>query len=143
MEALRYSVSEIRRKLRNGSSIKDIERMHPIFNNKYPRLFNMMMERYDDKEFMQILNKMIESMEQVHDGLYTQEEMDKKIGFDLARQFVYPNLDMTSETEAYEAERRMRESDDLEARVAKKDARHYEEIRIEQEKKEKELLFES
>lgn len=135
MEAIKNAVFQIRRDRRNGLSRKELEERYENFNKNYPRLFTMIADNLQE-DYMDILNKMLASVEQVQDGLYTQEEMDKKIGFDLAKHFVYPNIDMSRETEI--TEKLIKESEDLEDKIAKRDQRHYEEIRREQLQKEEE-----
>lgn len=88
---IREIVKQIKSHVTEG---KDLSKFSE-FKEKYPKLFAMLVEngKYDD-----MMNYMLESLEKVENGQVEREEMDKEVGGHLAKEYIYPNIDMTKET---------------------------------------------
>lgn len=77
-------------------SKNQIESKYSVLIKRYPSLYSIMTSNKPYR--MEILERMISSMKLIRRGLRTQEEMDKEIGFLLAQEYVYPNIDMSKES---------------------------------------------
>lgn len=110
------NIKRMKYQVRNGVSTSSIEKDFSEFKTSYPKLYAMILE---DGDYDHILDALLEAADAVKSGETTQEEMDKTVGFKLAQKYVYPNIDMHKETRDYVA-KQMRESDELENKIAAK-----------------------
>lgn len=118
---LKAIIRRMQYQVRNNFSEKNIEIHFADFKISHPKLYGMILENgdYDD-----MLDSLIGAADAVKNGEVTQEKMDEVIGFKLAQQYVYPNLDMHKETQEYVANQ-MKEIEKIEeestARIRKWD----------------------
>jgi hypothetical protein len=95
IEDIKKSVDSIRNDLIRNRSKEDIEKKYKKFIEDYPKLFVMIVE--NSPGYMEILNRMFEGAKLIEDGDSTQDDMDKVVGLELAKEYVYPIIDMTKE----------------------------------------------
>jgi|GEM_PF-3873229 hypothetical protein len=94
-DELLKTTHQIKSELRAKFPLSYFETKYKTLKEDYPYLFDMLLE--NSEHSMEILKKMIISLRLIQDGNRTVEEMDKIIGYELAKEFVYEKLDMTEE----------------------------------------------
>lgn len=94
LNQVKKTVVEISEYVKNGLEEEEIKNKYSDFVKQYPTLFMMIVE---NGNYMEIFDKMIEAAKTVQTGQVTAEEMDKRIGYDLAREYIYPHIDMKRE----------------------------------------------
>lgn len=94
LDEVKKTVLEIAEYLKNGIEEKDLRKTYKDWIELYPSLFKMVIEGGD---YIPILDRMIDAAKMVENGQYTQEAMDKTVGEELAKEYIYPNIDMSKE----------------------------------------------
>ncbi len=95
LDEVKKTVLEIASYVKNGIHETELRKSYSDFVKEYPSLFKMVIENGD---YMEILNRMIDAAKRVEAKEYTIEEMDKMVGFELAKEYIYPHIDMSKET---------------------------------------------
>lgn len=94
LDEVKKTVMEISQHVKNGTNEDDLKKSYAQFVEQYPSLFKMVIE---NGNYMEILNRMLDAAKRVEKGEYTVEEMDKIVGEELAKEYIYPNIDMSKE----------------------------------------------
>lgn len=94
LDEVKKTVLEISEYVKNGIQEEDLKKSYSEFVEQYPSLFKMVIE---NGAYMEILNRMIDAAKRVEKGDYTIEEMDKVVGEELAKEYIYPHIDMSKE----------------------------------------------
>lgn len=94
LDDVKRTVLEISEYVKNGIDEAEIRGKFPDFHSTYPKLFKVVIE---NGNYMDGLDRMIEAAKVVERGEISIEEMDKKVGFELAKEYIYPNIDMSKE----------------------------------------------
>jgi hypothetical protein len=89
------NVNNISQDIQRGKSKKFLEDKYSEFKESSPSIFKMVLE--NPPGFMDGFQRMVEAAVLVKTGQVSQEEMDKKVGLELAKEFIYPNIDMSKE----------------------------------------------
>lgn len=66
-----------------------LESVFPTFATSYPTLFNFIIKGNNDTDF---LDKMLEGILKIAEGNDTKENIEKKLGEDLADTYLYPKI---------------------------------------------------
>ena len=93
MENVRNTIKQVSEYMKLGYSSEKIKSKFPEFNETYPKLFNMLFEPNLD---LKVLEMMITHVERIENG-ESQEDIEKKVGFELAKTYIYPKVDMSKE----------------------------------------------
>lgn len=94
LDEVKKNVLEIAGHVKNEIEEVDLRKNYPNFVKEYPSLFKMVME---NGNYMEILDRMIDAAKRVEAKEYSIEEMDKMVGFELAKEYIYPHIDMSKE----------------------------------------------
>lgn len=94
LDEVKKTVLEISGYVKNGISERDLRNSYKDFVKLYPSLFKIILE---NKDFMEVLDRMLDAAKRIESGEYTPEEMDKLVGEELAKKYVYPHIDMLKE----------------------------------------------
>lgn len=86
---------QMRSEVRSKYPERHFEKKYSNIKEEYPYLYRMIID--NSEHCMEILKIMITSLKNIQDGKCTREEMDKIIGYKLAKEFVFEKLDMTKE----------------------------------------------
>jgi hypothetical protein len=95
MEEIEKIIGTIIQDKADGVDPNEMKSKYSEFIKLRPRLYNMITETND---YHQILARMTGAVKLVQSGSVSQEEMDKTVGFELAKKYVYPVIDMDKET---------------------------------------------
>jgi hypothetical protein len=95
IEELRKTIKEVAEYVKNGIDEGDLRKYYPDFCIQYPTLFKMIIQNGDHSN---ILDRMLDAAKIVESGESTIEDMDKEVGLELAKKYIYPHIDMTKET---------------------------------------------
>lgn len=93
MKNVRATIKEISSYMRLGYSAEKIRNKYPVFVETYPKLFDML---FDPAMNIGVLEILISHVEMIENG-ESQEKIEKAVGFELAKVYVYPNIDMSKE----------------------------------------------
>lgn len=94
LENIERLVEEIEKNFKDGIEEATLRNSYKEFIETYPSLFKMIISGGDYKE---IFKRMISAAKSVENGETTMETMDKKVGEELAKKYIYPNIDMSKE----------------------------------------------
>lgn len=94
LDEIKKTVLEIAEYVKNGIQEEELKKSYARFVEQYPSLFKMVIENGD---YLEILNRMIDAAKRVEKGEYTIEQMDKIVGEELAKEYIYPHIDMSKE----------------------------------------------
>ncbi len=94
LDEVKKTVLEIADYVKNGIPEDELKKTYAQFVEQYPSLFKMVIENGD---YLEILNRMIDAAKRVEKGEYTIEQMDKMVGEELAKEYIYPHIDMSKE----------------------------------------------
>ena len=94
-DELLKTVYAMRSDMRNKYPINNMDRKYNDFKQEYPHLYTMIIE--NSEHCIDIVKKMVHSLKLIDEGTRTREEMDKIVGEELAKTFIYEKLDMTKE----------------------------------------------
>jgi hypothetical protein len=94
LDDVKKTVIEISEHVKNGIAEDEIRSRYTDFHTSYPQLFKIVIE---NGNYMEGLNRMIDAAKIVERGEVSIDEMDKKVGFELAKEYIYPNIDMSKE----------------------------------------------
>ena len=86
----------MKKEVEKGTSRSVLEARFSDLKEDSPRIFEMVLE--NSPGYFEILSRMVNAANQVRNGEVSQEEMDKKVGLELAKEYVYPHIDMSKET---------------------------------------------
>lgn len=95
LDIVKRTVLEIADYVKNGIGEDELKKSYKDFVELYPSLFKMIIE---NGEYTVILDRMIAAAKMIENGQSTQEDMDKTVGEELAKEYIYPNIDMSKET---------------------------------------------
>jgi glucose-6-phosphate dehydrogenase assembly protein OpcA len=90
------TVRKMRADLKAGHGNEYIDATYADLKESTPHIFDMVVENKPGS--FEILERMVGAAMLVKTGKKTQDEMDKTVGFELAKEYVYPNIDMSKET---------------------------------------------
>lgn len=95
MEKIEREIMKIVGDAGKGVDPETMRTKYSEFIKLRPRLYKMITETHD---YVETLNRMTQAVKLVENGTVSQEEMDKTVGFELAKVYVYPVIDMDKET---------------------------------------------
>lgn len=99
----------LRTDIRTNHPVQYLDKKYKKLKEAYPSLYKIVIEK--EPCSMEILEKMISCMKLIKQGEKSQEDMDKEIGYCLAKEYVYPNIDMNKEQEPLLSDEKEREID--------------------------------
>lgn len=96
-ELIKKTVLEIEMDKDFGKSIEYLKDKYADFLVNCPELFKIIVESKNRLEYRPTLNRMLEASFLVENGHTDLEDMDKLVGQELAKEYIYPIIDMEKE----------------------------------------------